>query len=50
MIYGALRKMESFRKAIAYEVPWNKNKRADLIKELRKLRSHVFDRIQGMMK
>ena len=47
---GPGRKLESFRKAIAAQTPWNKDKIASLDKRLRGVKEAMFDQIQLMMR
>lgn len=47
---GPGRKVESFRKAIAAQTPWNKDKIASLEKKLRGVQEGMFNQIQIMMR
>ena len=47
---GTSRKWESFRKAIAAQTPWNKDKVASLERNLLSARQAVFERISFMMR
>ena len=47
---GPGRKLESFRKAVAAQTPWNRDKIASLDKKLRVVREEMFHRIQFMMR
>ena len=47
---GPGRKLESFRKAVAAQTPWNKDKIASLEKRLRFVQEAMFNHIRAMMR